>query len=118
MKEGTLSLMAVGLIAMVISCISNNRKEDREATGQKTDTVIIKGMQFQPANLILNKGDTVVWINQDIVVHNVTQDTTQIWTSGDIEMNGGMWKMAPDTSFNYLCSILPTMKGRIVIVSK
>ncbi len=80
----------------------------------KTDTVIIKQMQFHPAKLTIHKGDKVVWINQGIVEHDVSTDVKQTWTSGTIEI-GKTFETVPDKSFKYICSIHPTMKGEIVV---
>lgn len=80
----------------------------------KTDTVIIKGMQFKPAKLTIHKGDQVVWINKDIVDHDISTDVNRTWSSGTIEI-GKSFSTAPDKSFKYICSIHPTMKGEIVV---
>jgi plastocyanin len=37
-----------------------------------TQTVVIKGMKYQPAEITVHVGDTVEWKNQDIVAHTVT----------------------------------------------
>jgi plastocyanin len=60
------------------------------AARPKTHTVTIHGMQFVPANLEVNLGDTVIWQNQDIVPHNATS-TRKSFDSGAIEP-GGSWK--------------------------
>lgn len=83
----------------------------------KTDTVVINNMQFQPANLILHPGDTVIWINKGIVAHNVTEDSMESWTSGDINP-GNSWKMVPDKNIQYFCTVHPTMKGTIQLTKK
>jgi plastocyanin len=40
-----------------------------EKSGAKVDTVEIKDMKFQPAEITVKKGDTIVWINHDMVTH-------------------------------------------------
>lgn len=78
------------------------------------DTVIIKGMAFSPSELHVHKGDTVVWINEDIVAHNVTDLPGNKWTSGTLA-KGSSWKKKIDETFDYYCSIHPTMKGKIIV---
>ncbi len=78
------------------------------------DTVIIKGMVFNPQELHVHKGDTVVWINEDIVAHNVTDSPGNKWTSGTLA-RGSSWKKKIDETFDYYCSIHPTMKGKIIV---
>ncbi len=80
----------------------------------KTHTVIIEAMKFKPAHLTIHKGDIVVWINKGLVQHNVTDFPSKSWTSGMIQV-GEKWEMTPDKSFNYYCSIHPTMLGSITV---
>ncbi|GMV53992.1 MAG: hypothetical protein D8M52_06235 [Chlorobi bacterium] len=107
---GTLWLIFMG-------CTSNNN--DNKTTVEQehvgvTDTVVIEGMQFVPQSLTVHKGDTVVWINRDMVVHNVTDDSNRSQSSGDINV-GATWMMVPSKSFSYLCTIHPTMTGSVTV---
>ena len=77
-------------------------------------TVIIKGMAFDPAELHVHKGDTVIWINKDLVPHNVTDFPKATWTSGTLEL-GKLWEKNISNTFDYYCSIHPTMKGKIIV---
>ncbi|MEO6851645.1 MAG: plastocyanin/azurin family copper-binding protein [Mucilaginibacter sp.] len=78
----------------------------------KIYTVEIKDMKFVPADITVNKGDTVVWINKDLVVHDVTEEDSKAWSSGPIQ-SGGSWKMAVTDEANYYCSIHVVMKGKV-----
>ena len=77
-------------------------------------TVEIKQMKFEPAELTLRKGDTVLWINKDITDHDVTEETRKAWTSSKLTM-GKSWKMVVKESATYYCSIHLVMKGRLSI---
>jgi plastocyanin len=37
-------------------------------------TVVMRGQTFQPAMITVSAGDTVTWVNEDAVVHNVSGD--------------------------------------------
>ncbi|HNR49505.1 MAG TPA: plastocyanin/azurin family copper-binding protein [Bacteroidia bacterium] len=124
MKRIILAGAVAGVMYLLAGCgTSENQKStatDSTATAQvvkTTDTVVIEGMQFKPAQLTIHKGDTIVWINNDIVAHSVTEDTAQTWTSDTINI-GATWTMSPQSSFNYLCSFHPTMKGSVTVVEK
>ena len=78
----------------------------------QTYTVEIKDMKFVPDNIIVSKGDTVVWINRDMMAHDVTEEKTKAWTSAPIA-EGGIWKMAVTENVDYYCSIHVVMKGKI-----
>lgn len=89
----------------------------QEVSNSTIDTIVIEGMQFKPAEINMHPGDTLVWVNKDIVMHNVTDDPGQNWTSGDIEV-GKTWMMIPATDMDYYCTIHPTMKGKIKLVPR
>ena len=38
----------------------------------KTHTVTIEAMRFQPETLTVAAGDTIVWVNKDVVPHTAT----------------------------------------------
>ena len=122
----SLSLCAIGLMFLANSPLAENQTTVAQAastvftmvdgtTATTTiHTVTIKGMVFDPAELHVKKGDAVMWINKDIVAHNVTEFPYSKWTSGTLP-NGKSWKKSIDKSFDYFCSIHPTMKGKIIV---
>ena len=59
-------LVTFGLIlcAMVVFAVDGRKP--------KTHTVTIEGMRFQPEMLTVERGDTIVWVNKDIVPHTAT----------------------------------------------
>ncbi len=77
-------------------------------------TVEIKQMKFQPEELIVQKGDTVVWINNDIVAHDVTEESRKTWTSSLLPA-GKSWSLVVTQSADYYCSIHIVMKGKLVV---
>ncbi len=85
-----------------------------EAKKSHRDTVVIYQMQFQPQQLTVNKGDTVIWINKDIVGHNVTEEPGDKILSDTLQ-TGEAFTLVPDHSINYICSIHPTMKASITV---
>lgn len=66
-------------IFLLNSCTSTPEKAIH-----KVYNVEIKQMQFQPASLTVQKGDTVIWTNSDIVTHDVTEEKDKRWTSGPL----------------------------------
>jgi len=79
-----------------------------------TDTVFISDMKFLPNVIKVHNGDTVVWVNKDLVMHNVTELTGKGWASPPIH-SGASWKMAVKQATDYHCSIHPEMKGKIIL---
>jgi len=77
-------------------------------------TIEIKEMKFQPDQLKLHKGDTVLWINRDITDHDVTEQTKKAWTSSKLSM-GDSWSKVVTESADYFCSLHVVMKGKLIV---
>lgn len=85
-----------------------------ESTSLKIDTIEIIQMEFRPAVLNVQKGDTVVFVNKDIVAHDATEISNKSWTSGTMPV-GAIWKFVPTADVDYYCSIHEVMKGKIIV---
>lgn len=74
-------------------------------------TVLIEGMRYQPEGLTVAAGDTVVWVNRDMVPHTATS------ASGRFESNeiapGKSWTHTVRSTgeFAYVCTYHPLMKA-------
>lgn len=94
-----------------------NENQEDSNTNSRSDTIVISGMKFTPEHLTINKGDTVVWVNNGLVVHDVTEVSLKTWTSDSIQV-GAAWSKVPQEGFEYICSIHPTMTGSITVIDK
>jgi plastocyanin len=81
--------------------------------------VEIRGMTFQPAVLEVAPGDTVVWINRDIVPHTATADGRNVWDTG-ILAQGDSARYIPRRSgeTSYICKLHPTMQGGLTVTGR
>jgi plastocyanin len=79
----------------------------------KTHNVTIEGMRFQPEMLTVERGDTIVWVNKDIVPHTATS-TSGGFDSKDIQVEES-WKFTIRKmgDFAYICTFHPTMKAML-----
>ena len=71
-------------------------------------------MQFQPSELSVKKGDTVVFINKDIVAHDVTEEKSKEWRSSPL-LTDQSFKLVVTKTADYYCSLHPVMKGKIQV---
>ena len=92
----------------------NSCATETEKAVPRVYTVEIKQMKFQPEVLKVQKGDTVVWINNDIVAHDVTEEPNKAWTSS-VMPSGKSWSLVITKSADYYCSIHVVMKGKLVV---
>jgi plastocyanin len=81
----------------------------------RAHTVEIRGFAYRPATLEVAAGDTVVWVNGDVVPHTVTRDGGG-WDSGSVEGERA-WRLiaTPQGSQSYYCAFHPTMRGVLVV---
>lgn len=72
-------------------------------------------MEFRPAELRVDAGDTVVWVNRDFVPHTATAPDSS-WTSPPLA-EGERWSMvAPSADAGrYLCVFHPVMEARLIV---
>jgi len=91
-----------------------NPYKDVIASEPESHIVEIKQMKFEPAELKIQRGDNVTWINHDILVHDVTEQSSKAWSSGPMDV-GASWSKTFTTTTDYYCSIHVVMKGRIVV---
>lgn len=108
-----MSSRAVMTIAVLVASVGGAATgEPRES---KTHTVTIEGMRFQPEVLTVAQGDTVVWINKDVVPHTVTASTGL--DSGTIDA-GQSWRYTAGQKTGeivYVCTFHPAMKATLRI---
>jgi plastocyanin len=76
-----------------------------------THTVTIEGMQFTPSTVTARPGDTISWVNKDIVAHTATAAGAAF--DSKVIPPGKSWKVTLKArgSVSYVCSYHPTMKG-------
>lgn len=77
-------------------------------------SVEITQMRFSPEELKVKKGDKVVFVNHDMVTHDITEETKKAWSSSPLAVNQ-TWVLTVAESANYFCSIHPVMKGKIIV---
>ena len=77
--------------------------------------VALQQMQFMPSEISVHAGDTVVFTNKGIVIHDITEETGKSWTSGPIPA-GESFELVVQENVQYYCSLHPIMKGKITVL--
>jgi plastocyanin len=114
----------VGLLASVVLCLrvgSMAAVLDAQTAAVEphgTHRIEINGFAFKIPTAAVDVGDTVVWVNKDIVPHTVT-DQDRAFDSGAIAA-GSSWKLVAKTpgTFHYVCTLHPNMTGTLIVRSK
>lgn len=79
----------------------------------RSHTVEMRGFAYVPAELEVSPGDTIEFVNRDVVPHTATAES---WSSGTMAA-GAAWRVvAPDSGvIEYVCDLHPSMRGRISV---
>ncbi|HII93449.1 MAG TPA: cupredoxin family copper-binding protein [Methanosarcina sp.] len=78
--------------------------------------VDIQNSSFNPQSVEILTGDTVRWTNKDSIAHTVTGPTfdSKVLENGDTYE----FLFTDAGTYNYKCSIHPSMKGTVVVAEK
>lgn len=129
MKKLLLYILIIAVIAYAISYflkIQNTKNTENvinnavatEATSSTPQTynISIANYAFEKNTLTINKGDTIVWKNDDSVPHQIQGDELTDLKS-PIMGNGLTYSFTFNNvgTFNYYCTIHPMMKANIIV---
>ncbi len=86
------------------------------APAKAADTAVkIANFTFDPPQITVKAGTTVVWTNDDDIPHTVTS-TTQVFKSAALDTNDKFsFKFATPGTYKYFCALHPHMTGTIVV---
>jgi plastocyanin len=101
MRRATLIAMSLILCAMVSGAAQHPKP--------KTHTITMQGNGYHPEVLTVKRGDTIVWVNKDLVPHTATSDSFDSQTIA----TGKSWRYTFQAKgdFPYGCTFHPTMRG-------
>jgi plastocyanin len=104
--------LALALSALIVAALALT------ATGTAADdtNVLIVYRAYQPGELTVVAGQTVLWRNSGLGPHTVTSDTG-LFDSGKI--NAGetfTYTFTTPGSYSYSCTIHPTMHGKVAVL--
>ena len=103
-----LALFGAGLFAVV---------EASQAGDAERHVIDMRGFGFAPAQLVVSAGDTIVWINRDVVPHTATS-AVGAWDSGEMRTNASWgWVPTEAGAVDYVCAYHPGMRGTITVRS-
>lgn len=104
--------LSVFIIMLSLNCASSCKAPAKDRV-PAIHIVEIKHMKFIPSEITVKQGDSIIWINKDLVAHDVTEQHRKKWSSSLLQP-GESWKMTIIESSDYYCSIHVVMKGKII----
>jgi plastocyanin len=110
------SIMLTGIM-LIYGCSKSYNSPMPPVVATGSASVSIQNMAFMPDTARIKTGGSVTWTNMDGITHTVTS-LTSLFDSGNLAA-GKAFKFTFVTAgtFNYHCTIHPTMKGVVVVTN-
>jgi plastocyanin len=101
----------LAVAAAVIVCVIGLATDERPSP--KTYTVTMENMRFQPETLTVTRGDTIVWVNKDLVPHTATSKAGGF--DSEVIQAEKSWRFTVQKKgdFAYVCTFHPTMTAML-----
>lgn len=81
----------------------------------KVHTITIESVQYAPAVLAMQIGDSVIWENKDMFPHDVSAKAHGL--QSPVMAPSSKWQFTPKAAgtYEYRCSFHPNMKATLVV---
>lgn len=97
--------------AVVTVCLIGLTAEQRRKP--RTHTVTMENMRFQPRTFTVTRGDTVVWVNKDLVPHTATSEAGGFDSQLVAADKSWRFTVQKKGDFAYVCTFHPTMTAML-----
>lgn len=109
-----LSIVLLSVVLFASGCVNYGTNQPQGNPPASGNSVSIKGFAFNPSTLTIKTGTTVTWTNEDSAPHTITSGSN---FDSDTIASGQTFRKKFDQSgtFDYICSIHSSMKGKIIV---
>jgi plastocyanin len=106
--------LTVVALALLLGSAGPGAAQKPEKPKPVTHVVTVDASSFSPSTLTIAPGDTVAWVNKDLIPHTATSKKQGAFDSGTI-VAGKSWThtFTAKGELAYVCLFHPTMKGTI-----
>lgn len=114
MKHKTTIALAATALLLLGGCSSAS---DEEADAGETVTVVVKDMAYEPATVTIQPGDTVEWVWEGSLPHDVVMDDSapEVFKS-ELQSEGSYTHTFEETgAYSYHCTPHPQMTGEVIV---
>lgn len=113
--------MTMGRTAYLLLSVSLALGATSVPAAAETVKVGIDHLIFSPADIKAKVGDTIEWINQDVVAHTATLGKTSLLKAWEVIIPAkktAELKLTEAGTMDYYCRYHPNMKARITVTAK
>ena len=119
MRRALLPLLTVPVLALALAgCGSTDAAGDSAAVDcSPKPCVVMRDNRFLPSQLTVDAGQTVTWVNQDTVVHDVANEREGEAPRSDLFAEGETYRFTARRpgEIAYVCTIHPGMEGTLTV---
>jgi plastocyanin len=80
-----------------------------------TITITIDKLVYSPAEVTAKVGDTIEWVNKDVLAHTATAKTGDNWNVVIAPKKTGTLVLKKAGAVDYFCTYHPNMKAWIIV---
>jgi plastocyanin len=106
---------AVALWAIAVAAAGGAGARLTSGAKPVTHTVTVDGSRFEPARLTAHVGDTIVWVNKDLIPHTATAKGGRFDSKAIAAGASWRFKATAKGAVDYGCLFHPTMTGRLEV---
>lgn len=108
---------AVAALAITAASACSGAPASTSSAPVPGTAVSIDNFAFAPATLTVHRGDTVTWTNHDEEPHTVAAGDGSFRSPGMDSNATFSFTFTKPGSYDYICSIHPSMHGTVVVTS-
>jgi plastocyanin len=107
-------LRSLGLVLLSLGCA---RADAAVTSDPRIYDVTMRSVSFAPKELVVAVGDTVQWVNADIVRHNAVRPG--LFDTGELRPGSKYTWVPSDTGeVMYRCTIHQRMRAKVTVVAR
>jgi plastocyanin len=110
--------VVLSFFALIVFVPVAGAHEHQGMMGQSTPmvwSVAIEDFYFEPGNVAIQPGDTIIWVNEGNSPHTVTSDNGQFYSEVLNPGESFMLTFPEAGTFTYYCEIHPSMTGSVTV---
>lgn len=107
-------LYSLVILTLLTACANVEQQATTLAITTSHHQITISGFEFVPDEIEVRIGDTITWINKDVVPHNIIDVGNKKAVTPDL-MQGEKFSYVVSHAMSYKCGFHPSMKGGVVI---
>ena len=112
---GRAGVVGLTVVAVAVGLVVARTRRAPAPPPPATHVIEIEGMAFHPADVDARVGDTLVWVNRDIVPHTASA-VDSAWSSPPLGPGERWATVVRDTGWvAYACRFHPPMSGHVTV---